>query len=169
MNDGSPTSNFTDVPLPGAILNCRGIFAIDLDKDNDLDIVTSSYANNSLYALMNDGAQRFSVVLYASVRRAALRCASLRCAALSSSVSACACVYACAVLQVNSPMSFSLVDVNKDGVVDVVGASYITGTFPLLLGAGGVVNDFVVQTVLAQKWAFDAEAVDLDSDGAWRL
>lgn len=58
--------NFTEQIITTTVDGARDVFAIDLDKDNDIDVLATSAYSNTMYWYENDGNQNFndSIIAY---------------------------------------------------------------------------------------------------------
>ena len=116
----------------------RSVFALDVDSDGDVDVLSASWNDDKIAWYENDGDENFT-----------LRVIVDNTSDTPESANGARDVYA--------------VDIDDDGDVDVLSASYFTGKIVLYENDGE--ENFTLNTIGTRDQAYGVYALDVDGDG----
>ncbi len=135
-NGGQPHPIFTARTISTLVDTATSVRAADLDADGDLDVVATSFSNDTLYWFESDGAPDPDFV-----RRT-----------ISTAV--------------DGAVSVAIQDIDGDGDMDIVSGARESDTVAIHLNNGNADPFFTTQTISASIDApYAVDAIDVDADG----
>ncbi|MCB9004936.1 MAG: VCBS repeat-containing protein [Ardenticatenaceae bacterium] len=135
-NDGAADPSFTAHAITTTADGAYGVYAADLDNDGDLDILSASDNDDTIAWYENDGAADPSFTAH-DITTAA-----------------------------NGAYGVYAADLDNDGDLDVLSASYADGTIAWYQNDGAADPTFTASAITAAAdGAFSVYAADLDNDG----